>query len=136
MEKKVKKDNAVFVVILYILAAVFLIYGIYMIYTSILYVLNYNNYGTVSTSSIVQYVVSSCSLYIGLSILFFTGAKILSSLRNVLPAGKITEEPAAAPEVEAVSDENTSSGPDESTSSDSEYENLSTDTIKDIFENK
>lgn len=86
------------VVLFYIIALVFFLYGIYMIYYSITDIISYHTYEAVSTSSIIQHVVSSCALYLGFSIVIFAAAKIMKAFSTL----KITEQTDA---IEAVNNE-------------------------------
>lgn len=103
------KRISALVVVFYIIALIFFLYGLYMIYYSITDIISYHTYDAVSTSSIIQYVVSSCALYLGLGIVIFAAAKILKAFSTFNIAEKTdvaetmdkeesVQEPAAEPQ--------------------------------------
>ena len=74
---KRKKSGIVISVILFLFSAVSLIYGIYMVRYSLSYVNTYTGMSAVPADKVMQYIVSSSSIYFGFGILFAACAFIV-----------------------------------------------------------
>lgn len=79
---KRKKSGIVISVILFLFSAVSLIYGIYMVRYSLSYVNTYTGMSAVPADKVMQYIVSSSSIYFGFGILFAACAFIVLFLNG------------------------------------------------------